>query len=400
MSYAITTAMEKIHRLDKAVRVIQGGARAGKTVAIITGLIDEAMNGAPDRRITITTDDLPALKLGAMTDLRRILKEQNWGQYFRENKQDSTFTSLTTGTQIIFRPFSDEMDALGYPSDIIFVNEANRIPYGVIKQFMIRLTEYIIIDFNPVSRFWAHTEFVEPMERGERDDVDFLKLNFHDNEAIPERVRKNLEMIQPGTNDYTVFVLGEIGAQQGRVYSGWIDCELPEPVISDDPNKRREGAKLIGVGGDWGFAGDPTAVVGVYMDDDKNIYLDEWFYSPGVYDDQVARELLRDHPEMRDVIVVMDSANPQGIAQWRQIIGGNVFSAKKGAGSIIDGVNMVRQLKIHITPRSKNLRQEYENYQFKKNKLDGFFPVPVDANNHLADAARYILVALRNTGAI
>lgn len=400
MAFFITTALEKISGLTKVVRVVQGGARAGKTIAILLTLIDEAINGAANLRITVTSDDLPALKLGAMEDLKRILNTQGWSSYFIENKADSTFTSLTTGTKIIFRAFKNEIDAYGYESDIVFVNEANRLSYNVIKQFMLRLTGHMIIDFNPVARFWAHSEFVEPMERGERDDVDFIKLNFHDNEAIPEQVRKNLEKIKPGTNDYQVFVLGEIGAQQGRVYQGWLEGELPQAIISENPSERRAGAKLIGVGVDWGFAGDPTAVVGVYKDDDGQVYLDEWFYSSGVYDQEVAKQVLSDHPEIRDVIVVCDSANPQGIMQWRQIIGGNVFATKKGSGSRIDGVNMVRQLKLTITPSSQNLRQEYDNYQFKENKAGGFFPVPQDGNDHLLDASRYILVALRNTGSI
>jgi hypothetical protein len=96
---------------------------------------------------------------------------------------------------------------------------------------MVRSNE-IWIDFNPDNEFWAHTEVVpEP-------NTDFLILTYHDNEAIPPEIKKELELKQEKakTSEYwanwcKVYIDGQIGTLQGAIFQNWsvgeFDSSLP-----------------------------------------------------------------------------------------------------------------------------------------------------------------------------
>mgnify|MGYP000096266577 CR=1 FL=1 len=48
----------------------------------------------------------------------------------------------------------------GPARDILFINEAQSIPREIFRQLDIRTRKKVIIDYNPVRRFWGETEFV------------------------------------------------------------------------------------------------------------------------------------------------------------------------------------------------------------------------------------------------
>ena len=48
--------------------------------------------------------------------------------------------------------------------DILFINEANNVPYETFVQLEIRTREVIWIDYNPVAEFWYYTEVAPNLE--------------------------------------------------------------------------------------------------------------------------------------------------------------------------------------------------------------------------------------------
>ena len=62
-----TTAINKIKKLNKFVKGIQGGSSAGKTFAIIPIEIDYAIKN-PFTEISIVSESVPHLKRGAIKD--------------------------------------------------------------------------------------------------------------------------------------------------------------------------------------------------------------------------------------------------------------------------------------------------------------------------------------------
>lgn len=70
-------------------------------------------------------------------------------------------------------------------------------------------------------------------------------------------------------------------------------------------------------------------------------------------------------------------------------MGLRVKGARKGADSILNGIQFIQDYKIYIHPRCVNYITEISNYSWDKDKFDRTLNKPVDDFNHLMDAMRY-----------
>ena len=254
MAYGKTKAYYKIKELQKRIRIIQGGTSAGKTIAILLILLEIATR--EKKLITVVAESYPHLSRGALRDFKSIIDEDRGETTFREyysideNKASHIFT-FANGSIIEFIALN-EGTARGARRDILFINEANLINYETYQQLEVRTNEQVYLDFNPVNEFWAHTELVA------KRDVDFIKLNYKDNNALSDNIVQSIESRKGDGNNnwWRVYGLGEIGSLEGNVYSGWLSYD-------DLPH----GTRLKCYGVDFGFANDETAIVAVYEDE-------------------------------------------------------------------------------------------------------------------------------------
>jgi phage terminase large subunit len=76
-----------------------------------------------------------------------------------------------------------------------------------------------------------------------------------------------------------------------------------------------------------------------------------------------------------------------------QISGFNVIPCVKGPGSILQGLDLMKQRKIFIHRKSSNLQLEFEHYRWKKSVSGDFKREPEDKWNHAIDAVRYWAMA-------
>ncbi len=68
----------------------------------------------------------------------------------------------------------------------------------------------------------------------------------------------------------------------------------------------------------------------------------------------------------------------------------SVVKAKKYAGSVTDGIHMVKSFRLHIV-RSRNFQTEANSYVW--DSVNGItINQPIDKFNHLWDAARYAVM--------
>jgi phage terminase large subunit len=176
MEFILTTAIRKLLRLKKRIKVIRGGTSAGKTFGILPLLIDKAIK-EPNLEISVVSESIPHLRRGAMRDFVKIMEWVGLMDYSAWNKSTLTYY-FPNGSFIEF--FSgDQPDKMrGARRDVLFVNEANNIGWETYYQLAIRTREFIYIDFNPTAEFWAHTELQN------QPDVDFIILTYRDNEAL------------------------------------------------------------------------------------------------------------------------------------------------------------------------------------------------------------------------
>lgn len=377
MKYHLTTTLEKTQALfsddDYRIVVEQGGTSAGKTISTLWVLLDYALTHS-GKVISIVSDTFPNLRKGAIRDFLDICRETRVLEVATWNKTESTLT-LPNGTIIEF--FStDMMSALGARRDILYINEANRISWDTFSQLEVRTREKIVIDFNPVAEFWAHTELLKSGRR----DVAFLKTTYRDNEALDSSTVNAIEMRKgDGTSNWwRVYGLGEIGSLEGNIYQGW----LPR-----DEEEIRKG-RLIRYGLDFGFSNDETALVAIYQQEDDSLGLVEEIYQTGILASKYP-EILKSHNIDPTVLIVADGARPEIIADIEEK-GFCIVSALKDAGSVLRGIGYVQDTKIVYA--GKNLEREFLSYKWRVQKSTGkTIDQPQDGNDHLMDAIRYAI---------
>jgi len=365
----ITQATQKLLKLNKRIKAVCGGTSASKTYSILLILIDKAQSN-DNLTIDIMSESYPHLEGGAIKDFKGIMQEQG---YWKDNRWNETkhFYTFETGSIIKFISVDKLGKAHGPRRDILFVNEANNISYNIFDQLMIRTSGDIWIDWNPTAEFWYYTQIKD------RVDHDFITLTYIDNEALAEPVKEAIERHKDNKRWWKVYGLGELGESEERVYTGWREIE-------DIPHE----ARLWRRGMDFGYTNDPTVLIDIYEYQGGYI-LDETIYSTGLQNKSIY-DLVMNLPEPKTLIIA-DSADPKSIDELK-IYGLNVMGAKKGQGSVYQGIQFVQGLKISITKRSVKTIKAYRNYTFYVDKDGKVTNDPDDAVHEWSnpmDATRY-----------
>lgn len=380
-----TTAINKILALKERKKIIQGGTSAGKTYAIIPILIDKALK-TPKLKITIVAETIPAVKDGAVDIFKNILHDtERWDDNcWIGNPLEYTFYN---GSRIQFKAFDTQGKAKASGKrDILFLNEANHIPFPIADDLMIR-SKQTYIDFNPVTEFWAHTEVMpEP-------NSCFLLLTYKDNEAIPHETLEDL-LIKKGkgyydvdgdlndqsnikntywANWWMVYGCGEIGNLEGVVLTDW-------DIVDNVPKE----AQLLGYGMDFGFTNDPSSLMACYRYNDRIIW-DELIYRKGMLNSDIAKEM-----KVLGVNgqIFADSAEPKSIMEIK-LHGFMIRPVKKGKDSIMFGLSILQDKAFSVTSRSINTINELRNYLWDTDKEGRPINKPIDNFNHSIDSMRY-----------
>ena len=241
--------------------------------------------------------------------------------------------------------------------------------YEIFRQLAVRTTECIFLDWNPDTEFWYEIKSEQT-----RDNTVEIHSTYLDNPFLTKMQIEEIESNKDDVNWWTVYGLGKTGRPIGVIYSRW-------KQVNDIP----PGATLIAKGLDFGFTNDPTAIVDIYKCDGK-LWLDEKCYNRGMTNDKIADEL-RGTKET----VVADSAEMKSITEIYNYGIRSIEPAQKGPDSVKNGIQILQRWEMMITKRSLNLIYELRNYKWKENKITGEkMNEPVDKNNHLLDAARYV----------
>ena len=175
-------------------------------------------------------------------------------------------------------------------------------------------------------------------------------------------------------NKWRVYGLGQTGKIDGLIYTDWKTGEF------DDILPYRFGL-------DFGFSADPDALVKIAVDEKrKKIYLHECFYKSG-QNFETLKERLQLHCKPNELIIA-DSAEPRLINDLRASF--NIQPTIKWR--IAERIKKMQSYELVVTPSSVNLISELEGYTWSDKKSE----TPIDANNHLLDAAGYGLTGMVN----
>lgn len=251
----------------------------------------------------------------------------------------------------------------------------------------------------PGSQIWAAwnpESEKDPIDRlflENADDPHFacVTVNYYDNPWFPAELREDMERDRRRDPEkYSHIWLGKYAKRsEAAVFRNWRSGALEIP----------EGARPY-FGADWGFSIDPTVLVRCWIWD-RTLYVDREVYQIGCEIDRTPElfDKINDArvPSVRKWPIVADSARPETISYMRQHGFPNIESARKGPGSVEEGVEFLKSYDIVVHPDCRHTSDELGLYAYKVDKkTDEVLPELDDKSNHVIDSLRYAVERLRH----
>lgn len=419
--------------------VNKGSSRSSKTYSLID-CFDTLARKEKNKRFTIWRDTKVDCVDTVWNDLEKRLMATGRWQFQNKFNATKTYLRYATGSRVETHGADDSVSVHGLNQNAAWLNEPYKISKDVFDQIDQRTEDFIFIDWNPRQAHW-----VEDLERDERTIV--INSTFRDNPFCPEAQREKIlsyqtikdshavlhKLLTPGeaetyscvanpkglpdkyttelarcqNNEYkrsanaynwSVYGLGLRAEKPNRIFS-WAEISLAEYLALDVP---------LYYGCDFG-AVDPWAIVEAKYYDGA-LYVRELNYSSeNVIRDKMAQTEREQILGAEEGIVtwvfnslqvgvsrpiICDNNRPNKILALRQAGWEYALSAVKGAGSILDGIDLLSNLKVYFTSDSINVKHEQENYSRKVDRYGNVLEEAEDFNNHCCDAIRYIVLYL------
>ncbi|HET9159666.1 MAG TPA: PBSX family phage terminase large subunit [Caulobacteraceae bacterium] len=259
---------------------------------------------------------------------------------------------------------------------------------------------------DPVDAFMRSPDAVDD------PDIICVEVNFRDNPWFHQTALvKDMERDRRRDPDKYAHIW--LGAYQRRseaaVFKHWREEEFDVPA----------GLRPY-YGADWGFSVDPTVLVRCFVDEANRIlYVDAEAYAVGCEIDDTPALFAGDCPAGKlgedgkplwrndrkrpgvpgayEWPIRADSARPETISYMRKR-GFKITAAKKGAGSVEEGVTFLQNYDIVVRPACTHTSDELATYSYKVDKrTDEVLPELEDKKNHVIDALRYAVEDIRRT---
>ena len=399
-----TTALRKIANLKKRIWAIQGGQGAGKTFAILILLINHA-SSQKNKEIFIASHELSKMRITVIKDFLNILRVLD----IDVNVTGGTFARFKSGSFIKFLGLDKADIGKGLRSDIVFINECNKVNFETYRELTSR-AKSVILDYNPNVKFWVHEEVIP------RKDCSYLNLTFKDNEFLSdEEVKEILSYKEKGynsdgsvkseywANKWKIYGLGEIGGVEGRIYY-WNKCTNEEYFSLDVK-------EYIGV--DWGKS-DPFAVVGVKYHDGR-LFVHEYNYDSENKIQSRISSTLNSQIQGKQEGIVEYVFNQNKIPKNLNVICDNNYKTKIKAlqdigydraipiskkFKIVERISFMHELEVYYTETSKNIKNEQYESCWAKDRAGNELEEREDVNNHTLDAIEYVVLFLKINGII
>lgn len=368
----------------------QGGTYSSKTYSILQLLIDIAIEN-PDYIITVTSQDMPNLRRGALRIFNELIRHENIKPFLVSNKLVEGPYRFKNGTIIEFTCFDTPQDAQAAKRQILYANEVNGISYDLYNVMAKKTDLTIFMDYNPTAPFYVHDDLIH------KEDSYLIISTFLDNRYCPESKRLELLGLYDNylktksvydLNEYRVYAQGKTGVVEGLVFPNVrIMSDFPHEDYLQ-PFKYRNQQRKICYGLDFGYKSSPTALTmnGIRASDGRQVIKELMYETFNAFDMHTKLPTLGiKHSDF----IIADPSHAEAIAILRRR-GWNIHEAHKPPGSVKAGIESMNKAGIDIVYGSENLQREQKSYMYQKKAGGRYDPdEPIKKNDHLWDGARY-----------
>lgn len=338
------------------------------TNAVCVREIQKSLNQSVKKLLELKIE---ALGVGSMFDVQEsVIKAKNGGQIIFQGMQNHTADSIKS--------------LEGY--DVAWVEEAQSLSQRSLDLLRPTIRK-------PGSELWftwnpnQDTDPIDALLRGDNPPPDSIvvQANYMDNPWLPDVLQAEMEYDRKRDPDkYAHVWLGEYQRNsEARVFRNWTVQEFERPI-----------GTIFRQGLDFGFAVDPTAFVRCSLDGNA-LYID---YEAVMIGCEIVNtpDLLRQVPDSNKWFITADSARPETISHLKNHGYPKITYAKKGAGSVEDGIEFLKSFDIFVHPRCTETIKELTLYSYKVDPLtEQVLPILEDKKNHVIDALRYACEGVR-----
>jgi phage terminase large subunit len=358
---------------SKSFRVIanQGSTRSGKTYSL-SQLLALYIPHKEKVTISVVSPSLPHLKRGARRDILQILEDA--GIYSDEafNKTDNVY-HYPNGSYIEFFGAEDSGKVRGPGRDILYINEANLLPFSIYQQLALRTKQTIFLDFNPVDEAsWVY-------DVADKEGNKLIHSTYKNNPFLPKEQVAEIESLKDADeNLWKVFGLGERGKSTEIIYTHWKLSQFPDDCE-------------VCYGLDFGYS-VPTALVKIGFKENQTFAKEMLYETKLTTTDLIERLKVMDIQRADEIFC--DNAEPKTIEELTRA----GFNAKPADKDVYAGIQKVKSQPLNITQDSTNLIKEIKSYKWKTDKDGKVHPdeSPVKINDHICDAMRYAVFTKLN----
>ncbi|MGL4572821.1 MAG: PBSX family phage terminase large subunit [Clostridium sp.] len=382
------TYLNELQNYKKRYNVFYGGAGSGKSHFVVQKMLFKYLKYG-NRKCLVVRKVSNTLRESIFALFKSVLGDWKLYEQCKVNKTDMTI-ELPNGSSFIFKGIDDpeKIKSIANIDDIV-VEECTEVDEFDFDQLDLRLRSQngllqIHCMFNPVSKAnWVYKRWFK--DGFDKEDTVVLHTTYEDNEFLPQSyVDALLKMRKTNPVYFKIYALGEFATLDKLVYTNWVEEVFEYKEIL----KTNKNAKAI-FGLDFGYTNDPTAFIAAVIDEvEKEIWIFDEFQMKGLTNKDIAEKVI----EMgyRKEIITCDSAEPKSIDELKLNGLDRVRPAIKGKDSILNGIQVIQQYRVHVLYSCTYIIEELKNYTWIKDKVTGeYINKPIDKYNHGLDAFRY-----------
>ena len=353
----INKTYKQIQAKDNRFIVCYGGAGSGKS-HFIAQLIFLSLIGCLPVKWLVLRKVATTLKDSVFALIKDVIYREGAEGYFKINKSDKSIECLT-GNTLIMAGLDDPEKIKGvHGVSKVWIEEASEFSEKDFNQLNLRLRgegekKQYYLSFNPIDiDHWLKARFFDRTD----EDAFVLHTTYNDNAFLDAEYKKELESYrEKDYYYYQVYCLGEWGAiSSARVFHNY---------VVEDFEYKIEDFKNVCYGMDFGFVHAST-LIGCGFRDGELYVFGEQYFKELTNSEFILKIDESEHNKSN--LITADSAEPDRIKQFRQ--GGyRMATSKKGKGSLRNGIDFLKGLKIHIHTRCPNTARELQG--FKRREL-------------------------------